>query len=72
MSQLDAEEMDNAECSFCGWQDGEHAPGCPHDNPLCYTQGGGTAKWDELNGCYVFVRPAPGFDFQEGDFVPEE
>lgn len=20
----------DGDCNYCGWQDGEHAPGCPH------------------------------------------
>lgn len=36
------------------------------------TQGGGTVKWDKINDRYVFVDPPSGFDFEKGDFMPEQ
>jgi len=28
---MDEQEIKLDKCSFCGWTDGEHAPGCPYD-----------------------------------------
>ena len=39
--------------------------------PVYGTQGGGLVQEVGKN-CYVWVEPPDGFDFKEGDLMPEE
>lgn len=62
-------------CPFCGWTDGEHAPGCGYDCddiPITHhAQGGGLVVWDESVQWYVFVENAP-VGYEVGDVMPQE